>query len=296
MMRSICLVICPKDYSSPDLKRLFPIPFQPRSFSPDPQKHNTVAAGKNILVTAQANAQGGTEYTVATKPDVTFDSVTVGNVKVNSSGISAGNQKITNVAPGEVSATSTDAVNGSQLYGVQSAVNQNSQSITNIGQRIGELNEDIAKVGATSAAIAALHPTDFDPEHRFMLSAGLGHYKSRTGVAVGAFLYPTDTGNLLLSLGYASSASDSHMVNAGLTYRFGGDSKTKLSAMTAEGKYYAVLAENRDLSSKVESLKVLNDSAVEKNRSLESRIDALQGENRAIREELARIKAALNLK
>ncbi len=245
------------------------------------QKHSTVVAGSNITVTSGTNAAGGVEYTVATAPDVKFDSVTVGNVKVDKNGINAGNQKITNVAAGEVSATSTDAVNGSQLYQVQQSIGGNSEAIGQMNRRINDLDEDIAKTGATAAALAALHPADFDPEHRFMLSAGLGHYKSRTGVAVGAFLYPTDTGNLLLSLGYASAASDSHMVNAGLTYRFGGSAKP-VTKLNMQAKYDSMAAENRDLTQKVGVLTT-------RNAELEKKYDKVAAE-------LAQIKAALKLK
>ncbi|MDY2867738.1 MAG: YadA-like family protein [Mesosutterella sp.] len=245
------------------------------------QKHSTVVAGSNITVAQGTNAAGGVEYTVATSPNVSFDSVTVGNVKVDKNGINAGNQKITNVAAGEVSATSTDAVNGSQLYQVQQSIGGNSEAIGQMNRRINDLDEDIAKTGATAAALAALHPADFDPEHRFMLSAGLGHYKSRTGVAVGAFLYPTDTGNLLLSLGYASAASDSHMVNAGLTYRFGGSAKP-VTKLNMQAKYDSMAAENRDLTQKVGVLTT-------RNAELEKKYDKVAAE-------LAQIKAALKLK
>lgn len=237
------------------------------------KKHNTVVAGNNIAVTQGSNADGGIEYTVSTAEDVSFSSVTVGGASITQSGIRAGGQKITNVAAGEVSATSTDAVNGSQLYQVQQGINQNSAGIGNLVNRVNDLDDQIDKVGAASAALAALHPVDFDPDHRFQMSVGLGHYKSRDGVAVGAFWYPTDTGNLLLSVGYAASASDNRMVNAGLTYRFGGDPKTSSQDMRA--RYEAVVAENRDLS---------------------ARLEAMTMQNQSMQQEILRIKAAIGLK
>lgn len=237
------------------------------------KKHNTVVAGNNIAVTQGSNADGGIEYTVSTAEDVSFSSVTVGGASITQSGIRAGGQKITNVAAGEVSATSTDAVNGSQLYQVQQGINQNSAGIGNLVNRVNDLDDQIDKVGAASAALAALHPVDFDPDHRFQMSVGLGHYKSRDGVAVGAFWYPTDTGNLLLSVGYAASASDNRMVNAGLTYRFGGAPKTSSQDMRA--RYEAVTAENRDLS---------------------AGLKAMTAQNQSMQQEILRIKAAIGLK
>ncbi|MDL2060139.1 YadA-like family protein [Mesosutterella sp. AGMB02718] len=245
------------------------------------KKHSTVSAGKNIQVTSQANAQGGIEYTVATAEDVVFSSVAVGGVSISQSGIQAGGLKMTNVAAGEVSSSSTDAVNGSQLYQVQQGINKNAAGIGDLTHRVNDLDGQIDKVGAASAALAALHPVDFDPSHRFQMSVGLGHYKSREGVAVGAFWYPTDTGNLLMSVGYASSASDNHMVNAGLTYRFGG-SQASASPQGMAEKVSALTAENRDLSARLASSSTKLEAAA-------ARIDSLTEEIRAI-------KARLNMR
>ncbi|WP_439288011.1 YadA family autotransporter adhesin, partial [Lonepinella sp. BR2904] len=91
-----------------------------------------VEAGDNINVTSATGANGQTVYTVATKRDVGFDNVTVGNVTINKdSGINAGNQKITHVDKGELSSTSTDAVNGSQLY-------QTNQNVTNLSNEVAK--------------------------------------------------------------------------------------------------------------------------------------------------------------
>ncbi|PNP97433.1 hypothetical protein AZ602_07580 [Moraxella sp. RCAD0137] len=87
----------------------------------------TVTAGDNIEVKPETDPNGNTTYTVATKKDVNFDSVTVGPVVINKDGINAGDKKITNVAAGDISATSKDAVNGSQLY---SAINNINSSIS----------------------------------------------------------------------------------------------------------------------------------------------------------------------
>ena len=89
------------------------------------KKHSSVVAGKNITVTSQqVKDVGGTEYSVSTADDVSFSSVTVGAASISQAGIQAGSQKITNVAPGTISAASTDAVNGNQLYQTNQAVHQ----------------------------------------------------------------------------------------------------------------------------------------------------------------------------
>ena len=107
------------------------------------KKHSSVVAGNNIKVTSQANAEGGTEYSVSTADNVSFSSVTVGAASISQAGIQAGSQKITNVAPGTISATSTDAVNGSQLYQTNQAVQQNSDDISKLYNRSAELNRKI---------------------------------------------------------------------------------------------------------------------------------------------------------
>ena len=133
------------------------------------KKHSSVVAGNNIKVkvTSQANDAGGTEYSVSTDDNVSFSSVTVGAASISQAGIQAGSQKITNVAPGTISAMSTDAVNGSQLYQTNQEVQQNSVDISKLYNRSAELNRKIHRAGAHAAALAALHPLDFDENHLF---------------------------------------------------------------------------------------------------------------------------------
>jgi autotransporter adhesin len=80
-------------------------------------KHNTTTAGTNIEVVETANADGSKNYEVKTKDDVTFTKVTVGGITMD-----AGTNKISGLAKGTVSADSSDAINGSQLYGVSSSI------------------------------------------------------------------------------------------------------------------------------------------------------------------------------
>ncbi|MEQ1106112.1 ESPR-type extended signal peptide-containing protein [Acinetobacter ursingii] len=140
-------------------------------------QHSTVEAGQNITVKESTNSNGGKEYTVATADDVKFNSVTsntvtannvkVGDVNIDQNGINAGNHKITNVAPGEISSTSKDAVNGSQLntsnqYIVNSlgggakyengqftapTYNVNNGSYNNVGDALGALNQADINLG-----------------------------------------------------------------------------------------------------------------------------------------------------
>ena len=122
-----------------------------------------------------------------------------GGPSVTKGGIDAGSKKITHVAAGEISATSTDAVNGSQLQAVKNDVQNNTQNIYNMGKKVGELGTRINKVGAGAAALAALHPLDFDPHDKWDIAAGFGNYRNASAAAVGLFYRPNE--RTMMSLG-----------------------------------------------------------------------------------------------
>lgn len=238
------------------------------------KKHSSVVAGNNnIKVTSQTNAVGGTEYSVSTADNVSFSSVTVGAASISQAGIQAGSQKITNVAPGTISATSTDAVNGSQLYQTNQAVQQNSDDISKLYNRSAELNRKIHRAGAHAAALAALHPLDFDENHRVSASLGLGQYHSSGAAALGIFVRPTE--NFMVSLGGSIASGSDLMGNLGVHYRFGGDSvrvnKTELTQQVS-----TLTAENRDLSAKLASSNSKLEAATSKIDSLMERIHAIE--------------------
>ena len=142
---------------------------------------------------------------------VTTNTLTVGDVKIDNSGINAGNKKITNVAAGDISANSTDAVNGGQLW-------KTNQTINNIGGAVNELGTRVNRVGAGAAALAALHPLDFDPDDKWDVAAGYGNYKDAHAVAVGAFYRPNE--DTMFSVG-GSFGGGENMVNAGVSVKLG---------------------------------------------------------------------------
>ena len=151
----------------------------------NPGKKVEMVAGKNMTVKQESNGK----VTYATASNVTFDSVQFGNngpkITNNGGNINVGTAtgaptKITGVAPGEISATSKDAVNGSQLYSVAKGV----------GNRINNLQGQINKLGnrmnagmATSAAMANL----LQPHKpgQSVATAGIGQHKNQSAVAVG---------------------------------------------------------------------------------------------------------------
>ena len=201
------------------------------------QSRTTVKGSKNITVTPET--EGAAKYTVELAKDITVDSVTAKTVKadeykvgdktyINEDGINANGNKITNVGDGKISKDSTDAVNGKQLYGVEQKVNQNTTNINKLqnniydmGMKVGELDTRVNKVGAGAAALAALHPQDFDPEDKWDIAAGVGNYKNATAAAVGLFYRPNE--RTMLNLGWTMGDSR-NMVNAGVSVKLGSGS------------------------------------------------------------------------
>lgn len=215
---------------------------------------------------------GATIYSVGLSVDAET-AITNANHYLTADGINAQNHKITNVAPGTISATSTDAVNGSQLYQTNQAVLQNSDDISKLYNRSAELNRKIHRAGAHAAALAALHPLDFDENHRVSASLGLGQYHSSGAAALGIFVRPTE--NFMVSLGGSIASGSDLMGNLGVHYRFGGDSvrvnKTELTQQVS-----TLTAENRDLSAKLASSNSKLEAATSKIDSLMERIHAIE--------------------
>ena len=223
------------------------------------QGTTTVKAGdQNISVVKTENKN---EYTVSLAEDISVNSVTANEYKVgdktyiNDKGINANGNKITNVADGVVSKDSKDAVNGSQLYGVEQKVNQNTTNITNLqnniydmGTRVGELDNRMNKVGAGAAALAALHPQDFDPDDKWDIAAGVGNYKNATAAAVGLFYRPNE--RTMLNLGWTMGDSR-NMVNAGVSVKLGsGNEYMKLSRAEMAQKLEEQNKEIREMKDK----------------------------------------------
>lgn len=99
---------------------------------------------------------------------------------ISESGINANNQKVVNVAAGDLSANSTDAVNGAQLY-------QTNERVTGVENKVNKLDSRVDKVGANAAALANLHPLEFDADSKWNIAAAVGGYKGETATAIGAF-------------------------------------------------------------------------------------------------------------
>jgi autotransporter adhesin len=165
-----------------------------------------------------------------------------GNTYISSTGINANNQVITNVASGSATAGSTDAVNGTQLYETNQAVAKNAQDIANINNGYNILDNKIDKVGAGAAALAGLHPLEFDPTDRFSMSTGLGTYRGEHALAMGAFYRPTES--TMYSVG-SELGNSNNMWTVGVSFKFGADKTNPASRSNIVRELLQLKAENK---------------------------------------------------
>ena len=186
---------------------------------------DSVSIAKDLSVDGNATIKG----------DVTAKSYKVGDkTYISAAGINANDQKITNVADGSISEGSKDAVNGGQLYTVKN-----------------DLEGKVNKVGANAAAMANLHPMEFDPDSKWNVAAAIGNYGSETAAALGAFYRPNDDVMVNLSTAFGTGEN---MVGGGVSVRLG-KGGNKLS----REENNALKAQVADLTARMDALlSVLN--------------------------------------
>lgn len=144
-----------------------------------------------------------------------------GKTYIDSNGINANNQKIIKVAAGDLSANSTDAVNGAQLY-------QTNERVTGVENKVNKLDSRVDKVGANAAALANLHPLEFDADSKWNIAAAVGGYKGETATAIGAFYRPNE--NVMVNVS-SSFGTGENMYGGGISLRIGqGGNKARRNA------------------------------------------------------------------
>ena len=186
---------------------------------------DSVSIAKDLSVDGNATIKG----------DVTAKSYKVGDkTYISAAGINANDQKITNVADGSISEGSKDAVNGGQLYTVKN-----------------DLEGKVNKVGANAAAMANLHPMEFDPDSKWNIAAAMGNYGSETATAIGAFYRPNEDVMVNFSTAFGTGEN---MVGGGVSVRLGKGSN-KLSREESN----ALKDQVNDLTARMDALlSVLN--------------------------------------
>ena len=161
--------------------------------------------GDKVSVTATAVTAG--------KTSISDEGVKVGDkTYISADGLNANGQHITNVKAGEAD---TDAVNYGQLKDTNNRINGVENQVISNSNRINQLGSRVNKVGAGAAALAALHPMDFDPDDKLTFSAGYGNYAGENAAAIGAYYRPDE--KVMFSVG-GTVGNGENMVNAGISF------------------------------------------------------------------------------
>ena len=232
---------------------------------------NSIALGANSTTRSATNV---TSATVAGHTYGGFAGTSpVGSVSVGKAGQE---RQIHNVAAGKISADSTDAVNGSQLYSVandlQTQINnstpgQINNNITNLNNRVGNVEKRVNKVGAGSAALAALHPLDFNPDDKWTIAAGYGHYHNANSAALGAFYRPNE--DTMFSVGGTVGTGESQL-NAGVSIRLGKRSPESRSRVAMGREIAELNARLQDMENKYNNLlQILTPHAIDPSKTAE---------------------------
>ena len=235
------------------------------------------STANSIALGADSTTRSATSVTNATVAGHTYGGFAgtspVGSVSVGKAGQE---RQIHNVAAGKISADSTDAVNGSQLYSVandlQTQINnstpgQINNNITNLNNRVGTVEKRVNKVGAGSAALAALHPLDFNPDDKWTIAAGYGHYHNANSAALGAFYRPNE--DTMFSVGGTVGTGESQL-NAGVSIRLGKRSPESRSRVAMGREIAELNARLQDMENKYNNLlQILTPHAIDPSKTAE---------------------------
>ncbi len=230
-----------------------------------------ILGGDNIHTasTTTTDANGGKVDTIHInlERDINVDSVQIaqGGPLLNGDGLDMSNQSITQLAPGEVSATSTDAINGSQLYATNQMVQENRQNITQLGNSLNKLDNRINRVGAGAAALAALHPLDFDPDDKWDFAAGYGNYRGANAAAVGLYYRPNE--DTMFSVG-GSFGGGENMINAGVSLKIGRGNHVSNSRVAMAKEIRDLRQALADQAAEIAELKAMHHLAIDPNKSM----------------------------
>ena len=234
----------------------------------------------------------------ATGPAMTFNT---GDIAISGGNLNMGDNKITNVGPGT---DGTDAVNLNQLKAARTVVTSKDGSVTvtpNENQathemtydlkvngahdpRVDQLNEEIGRVGAQGAALAALKPIQYDPLEPTQIMAGYGNYRGNSALAVGVAHYKNES--TMLHAGMSWAGGSSHMMaNAGVTWKFGNrDAENAIADRYRKGPISAAYA----LQNEMAAVKA-------QNAGLKSEVSDLKAENQQMKAQIAAMMAKLGL-
>lgn len=236
---------------------------------------NTVKAGDNITVDEKKNDDGSVTYTISAQAATNVKVIDGENTTVTEGKDGDFTTYAVNVkTDGEVAPGNTGIVTGDTVYketrvekdgnyikkdntaaenitALDEKVKDNSTRIDNINNEFNNMDNRMKKGLAGAAALAALHPLDFDPDDKWEFSAGVGNYRGETAAAIGAFYHPND--DTIFSLG-ATVGNGENMVNGGVTFRFGQKNHQSRSKKAMAKEIVELRAEVAELKAMVYSM------------------------------------------
>ena len=232
---------------------------------------NTIKGDNNFVLGNNVTIDAGIQNSVALG-----NGSTVSSSNEVSVGSATQKRKITNIADGEVSATSTDAVNGRQLYNAMQ--NSNNTFKNEVNEKIDNVKNEVRNVGSLSAALAGLHPMQYDPKAPTQVMAALGHYKNKQAVAIGASYHFND--RFMMSTGIALSREKrtETMANVGFTVKLGkgsGVAYNETPQYVVQNEVKRLTVENQELKEKVNAQGAENKDLKERVQKLEEKLNKL---------------------
>ena len=202
---------------------------------------NTIVDSDTVTVEAKAQEDGSNEYTLNVKTD--------GKVEKDNKGIVTGgtvyNETRVKNDGNYIKAGNTA---GQNLIALDKQVGTNATNIAELNNRVYDMGNRVDRVGAGAAALAALHPMDFDPDDKWDFAAGYGNYKGANALAIGAFYRPNES--KMFSIG-GSFGGGENMLNVGFSMKVGrGNEYMKLSRAEMAQKLEEQSKEIREMKDK----------------------------------------------
>ena len=236
---------------------------------------NNIAGDNNFVLGNNVNIGSGIQNSVALGNNSTVSSSNEVSV-----GSATQQRKITNVADGDVSATSTDAVTGKQLYKVmQNSGTTGIENLRNeVNEKIDDVKNEVNHVGSLSAALAGLHPMQYDPKAPAQVMAALGHYRNKQSVAVGLSYYFNDRFMMGAGVALSGEKKTKSMANVGFTLKLGkgsGVTYQETPQYVVQNEVKRLTVENQDLKAKVNKQDNKMKEQDEKIKNLEEKLNML---------------------
>lgn len=201
----------------------------------DTDTRNTVKAGENVTLDTRDNADGSHEYTVHVKAD---GKVEAGSTKIVSGGTVYNETRV--AQDGTYVKASNTA--GENLSALDKQVASNTGAIRGLNGRVSNLDSRLNKVGAGAAALAALHPQDFNPDDKWDFAVGFGNYRDANAMALGAFYRPDDRTMFSVAGNFGNGEN---MVNAGISVKLGKNSP--YAGMNRQAMIHRLASQDREL-------------------------------------------------